>query len=210
MCRFSVIIVIFLLDALVFSSFSRLFVWPFTVEKAIALSIQPQREYIGRSQEWDVARIGKGNKCKISNSISNREKGREFLDPVVVVTVNFRRHYKDRNFKESDEVLVLPGDFFHTEGTYANVTTIDIDGEQFLLATDGTPKKKAMIAGTYLFAEEPELAAGEALVNAMMVGYVMTVTEVTDAGNVVERTLSLLGFTKAYRAALEACPRWNK
>jgi hypothetical protein len=143
--------------------------------------------------------------------MSNREKGRAFEFPTVTVMINSRRYDEARNFVETDEVYITVGDYLQTEGNYDKIAKINIDGEQFLLMTDGNTKRMASRASTrFRTRMDPQMATGETLINAMKAGYVMTVREVSDASVVAERTVSLLGFTKAYQTALTTCPRWKK
>ena len=149
------------------------------ITQADALSIPPERRFLGEYRDWSVVEVGGGNRCEVSNSAANLEEGTRHHNPAVTVKINFRRYDAERRFEESDEVIVLTGGHLHTEGRFASIATIDIDGEQFLLASDGSLKRKAMVAATYFFAyrspEEPELATGEALIKAMKAGHAMTV-----------------------------------
>jgi invasion protein IalB len=156
-----------------------------SIDRAAAQSAEP--EAIGSFGDWQAVTFAEnGNKGCYITSKPTKEEGQYSQRGRVYVLVTHRP--ADGSF---DVVSVVAG---YTYGDSSDVT-LTIDQTDFALFTSKDT------------AWAPDSATDKQLVEAMKKGNSMVVRGTSSRGTKTTDTYSLSGFTKAYQAIAEACPR---
>lgn len=153
----------------------------------VAMAQEAEPESIGTFGNWQAVTFEEGgNKGCYITSKPTKEEGQYSQRGRVYVLVTHRP--VDKSY---DVVSVVAG---YTYGENGDVT-LTIDQTDFSLFTHQDS------------AWAPDATADTALVDAMKKGNSMVVRGTSSRGTKTTDTYSLSGFTKAYQAIAEACPR---
>ncbi len=160
---------------------------PWAGGAAVAQEAEAGPESIGTFGNWQAVTFQEGGKkgCYITSK-PTKEEGQYSQRGRVYVLVTHRP--ADKSY---DVVSVVAG---YTYGESGDVT-LTIDETDFSLFTHQDS------------AWAPDAATDKALVDAMKKGNRMVVKGTSSRGTKTTDTYSLSGFTKAYQASAEACPR---